>query len=200
MTDTSAEHFLKLVSARRGHFRLESGHHSSLWLDLDPLFAEPQRITPFVSELAKLIKPHGVAAVCGPMRGGAFLAQLVAHELNVEFCFTDRVMPADTEGLYRARYVLPSGYVSRVTGKRVAIVDDVMSAGSALRGTFNELESHGAEVVVAGALLVLGDVGATYFMERHVTVEAAARDPYELWTSDACKLCADGVALEEVAG
>ncbi len=200
MTDTSAEHFLKLVSGRRGHFLLESGHHSALWLDLDPLFAEPRLITPFVAELAKLIRPHDVSVVCGPMRGGAFLAQLVAHDLRVEFCFTDRVMPADSTGLYPARYVLPAGFASRVKGKRIAIVDDVMSAGSALRGTFRELESHGAEVVVAGALLVLGDVGATYFRERHVAVEAAARDPYELWTSDDCSLCAEGVALEKVAG
>ncbi len=38
--------FLTLVSGRRGHFRLESGHHSDLWLDLDPLFADPLAVDP----------------------------------------------------------------------------------------------------------------------------------------------------------
>src|SRR5687767_9756240 len=95
---------LELVSARRGHFRLESGHHGGLWLDLDPLFSEPRRIAPFVAALADRIRPHGVSAICGPLLGGAFLAQLVAGELGVDFWFTERIMPAGRDGLYRARY------------------------------------------------------------------------------------------------
>lgn len=72
-----------------------------------------------------------------------------------------------------------------------------MSAGSALRGTFAELQSHGATVVAAGALLVLGSAGETYFAERGVPVAAVARDEYPLWTPDACPLCAQGVPLEQ---
>jgi len=198
MSDTSAAAFLTLVAGRRGHFRLESGHHAGLWLDLDPLFAEPRRIAPFVAALAGAIRPHAVSAVCGPLLGGAFLAQLVAHALDVEFCFTERVAVGDG-GLYRARYLLPPAFAERVRGKRVAMVDDVMSAGSALRGTFAELRAHGAEPVVAGALLVLGTAGADYFAEHRVAVEAVARDRYDLWLPDACPLCASGALLENVA-
>jgi orotate phosphoribosyltransferase len=79
------------------------------------------------------------------------------------------------------------------------LVDDVMSAGSALRGTYADLCSHGAVPVVAGALLVLGTAGADYFDSRNVPVAAAARDAYELWTPDDCPLCARGLALEDVA-
>jgi orotate phosphoribosyltransferase len=45
--------FLSLVHGRRGHFALESGYHGGLWLDLDPLFAEPRRIAPFVDRFAE---------------------------------------------------------------------------------------------------------------------------------------------------
>lgn len=197
MTETTAS-FLELVTARRGHFRLESGHHSGLWLDLDPLFAEPGRINPFVSQLADALRKYDVSAVCGPLVGGAFLAQLVAHALAAQFCFTERVMPAEANGLYRARYVLPPAFVSRLRGKRVAIVDDVMSAGSALRGTYEELKSHGAAPVVAGALLVLGTTGARFFGEQEVAVEAVAHDDYDLWLAPDCPLCAAGLALEDV--
>ena len=199
MTETDAAAFMKLVSGRRGHFQLESGHHSGLWLDLDPLFAEPNRIAPFVTALVGAIRPHAVSAVCGPLLGGAFLAQLVAHELAVEFSFTERVMPGDHDGLYRARYVLPSAFVARLSGKRVAIVDDVMSAGSALRGTYAELQAHDAVPVVAGALLVLGSTGATFFRERGVAVEAVARDDYDLWLPADCPLCIAALPLEDVA-
>ncbi|HEY8174398.1 MAG TPA: hypothetical protein VIF32_01785, partial [Gemmatimonadaceae bacterium] len=168
MSDTTAPALLKIVSGRRGHFRLESGHHGALWLDLDALFAEPKRIEPFVARLVAAIRPYDVAAVCGPLFGGAFLAQLVARDLGAEFCFTERVLPPESSGLFRARYVLPGAFRPRVRAKRFAIVDDVMSAGSALRGTYAELETLGAIPVVAGALLVLGTVGASYFAERGV--------------------------------
>lgn len=199
MSETDAAAFLELVSGRRGHFRLESGHHSALWLDLDPLFAAPRRIEPLVATFANALRPYAVAVVCGPLLGGAFLAQLVAHALGVEFCFTERVMPTPAGGLYEARYRLPLAFADRVRGKRLALVDDVMSAGSALRGTYAELQAHGAAPVVAGALLVLGSTGADFFAQRGVAVEAFARDEYELWLPANCPLCAGGQPLEDVA-
>lgn len=101
-------------------------------------------------------------------------------------------MPAEPAGLYRARYVLPSAFAPRVQGQRVAMVDDVMSAGSALRGTYAELQAHGATPVVAAALLVLGSTGASFFAQQGVAVEAVARDDYELWLPADCPLCAAG--------
>jgi orotate phosphoribosyltransferase len=198
MSDISAAAFLELVAGRRGHFQLESGHHGTLWLDLDPLFSEPKRVEPFVTALATALESYHVDAVCGPLLGGAFLSQLVARALDAEFLYTERVMQS-AEGMYQARYRLPPGLVSRVRGKRIAIVDDVMSAGSALRGAYLELEAHGAEPVVAGALLVLGTAGLDYFVQRGVAVEAVARSGYELWQPAECPLCAAGIVLENVA-
>ena len=197
-TDVAAL-FLGLVEGRRGHFRLESGHHGRLWFDLDALFAEPRRVEPFVGALAAALRPHGVEAVCGPLLGGAFLAQLVAHALGVEFWFTERADAPRAEVFYGASYRLPSAFHARVEGKRVAVVDDVMSAGSSLRATFEELQRHGAVPVVAGALLVLGARGADYFAARGVAVEAVARDEYQTWEPTACPLCAAGAPLEDVA-
>src|SRR5438105_3970486 len=105
MTEPSAA-FLELVAARRGHFRLESGYHGALWLDLNALFAVGPRIAPFVSALANALRPYAVSAVCGPLQGGAFLAQLVAQALDVEFCFTERVSAPEPAGLFKARYRL----------------------------------------------------------------------------------------------
>jgi orotate phosphoribosyltransferase len=195
----SASSFFELTAGRRGHFQLESGYHSELWFDLDSLFAVPQLIDPLVGQLADLIRRYEVAAVCGPLLGGAFLAQLVAGKLDVEFCFTERVMPRDAQGLYPANYRLPPAFAPRLRGRRVAIVDDVMSAGSALRGTYSELQTHGAVPVVAGALVVLGDTGAAFFAEQKISVEAVIREDYSLWLPSQCPLCASGTVLEDVA-
>ena len=199
MIETSLESFMRLVSGRRGHFRLESGHHAPMWLDLDPLFADSQAVEPFVKRFTELIGSYEPEGVCGPLLGGAFLAQLVARRLGVEFFYTERAVPAPPTELYRARYRLPASLSGRVRGKRIALVDDVMSAGSALRGTDAELRSHGARPIVAGALLLLGSLGAEYFAQESVPVEAVVKDEFSIWLPDKCPLCERHVPLEDVS-
>jgi orotate phosphoribosyltransferase len=199
MSLLSAESFFELTSGRRGHFKLESGYHSELWLDLDALFADSQRIEPFVAQLAELLRSYNVAVVCGPLLGGAFLAQLVAQALAVEFCFTERVMPVNANGLYPASYRLPPAFTARVRDKRIALVDDIMSAGSALHGSYTELQGHGATTAVAGALMVLGNTGADFFAKEQVPVAAVVRESYTLWLPASCPLCIAGAPLENVA-
>jgi len=41
------------VSAARGHFRYESGHHGDLWLDLDGLLVDARRVRDWATELAR---------------------------------------------------------------------------------------------------------------------------------------------------
>ena len=195
----SADAFYRLVAARRGHFQLESGHHGALWFDLDDLFASHWRIAPFVAQLVALLRPHEVQIVCGPLLGGAFLAQLVAQSLGAEFCFTQRTVVGQPGALFGAEYRLPHAYSARVHGARVAMVDDVMSAGSALRGTYAELLRHGAIPVVAGAMLVLGRTGADHLLRERIAVVSVASEPYDLWLPSACPLCRSGPPLEHIA-
>ena len=198
MSDVSSAAFFQVVAGRSGHFRMESGYHSDRWLDLDVLFTEPRRVAPFVDQLVTQLRPLAVDAVCGPLLGGAFLAQWIARELEAEFWYTAPVR-STAEGLFTVRYALPSPLVRRASGRRVAIVDDVMSAGSSLRATHAELQARGAEPVAAGALLVLGTVGEQYFTERRLPVVAAARTAFNSWSPEDCPHCAAGVALERVA-
>lgn len=190
---------LGLVSGRPGHFRLESGHHGPLWFDLDGLFVEAKRVLPFVDLLAQALRAHDVAVVCGPLVGGAFLAQMVSSALQVEFSFTERVRPPGRNGLYRAEYRLPRGSRTRVRGKRVAIVDDAISAGSAVRGTYAELLAYGAKPAVIGALMLLGSAAAPFFAEKSLPLTSVVQLPYELWLPEDCPLCASGQPLEDIA-
>ena len=198
MTDISVSSFMELVAGRAGHFGMESGLHSALWLDLDTLFASPTRIEPFIAELADMLRAFRVDAVCGPLLGGAFLAQRVAQTLDTEFWFTEPAAPADGSGLYRARYRLPRSFTTRLTRPRLALVDDVMSAGSSLRATYAELRSH-TDVVAVGSLLQLGPVGADYFAEQRIPVRAVVKHDFETWPPSECPHCAAGARLESVA-
>ena len=94
------------------------------------------------------------------------------------------------------QYRLPKSLHSAVSGKRVAIVNDVISAGSAVRGTFFDLREMGAEVVAISALLALGDVIAEFANEHGVALELLERMPHNLWQPSECPLCAAGIALQ----
>lgn len=190
--------FFNLLSAREGHFRYESGYHSDLWLDLDLLFLRPTAVKPYALELAKKLARHNINAICGPLVGGALIAQMIAVELDIEFYYTERFVNTQHEGLYPVEYRLPKGYQQVIRGKHVAIVDDVISAGSAVRGTLNNLSSYGIGSAVVGALLVLGDSAPTYFGERNIPVESIASRPNNLWQPTTCPLCADHIPLEDV--
>ena len=135
--------------------------------------------------------------MCGPLIGGALLAQVLATALKVEFFFTERVMLGEGEGLYQAQYHLPRAARSRVRDKRLAVVDDAISAGSAVRATCVALREHGAEPVVVGALLVLGSAASPFFGETGVPIEAVSRVPFDLWVPAECPLCASGEALQD---
>jgi orotate phosphoribosyltransferase len=189
---------LDRIGGRRGHFRMESGLHAAVWFDLEQLFVDPTILDPAIAELAEKLRPHAVDAVCGPLVGGALVAQLLARRLAVECYFTERVRTGGGSGVFMAQYQLPPGLRARVGGRRVAIVDDVMSAGSSLRATMDEMTAHGAVIVVVGALFVLGSKGAQFFAGHGLAVESVGQCAFDMWPAEACPLCAAGAVLEDV--
>jgi orotate phosphoribosyltransferase len=187
------------LAARRGHFLLESGHHGELWLDLDGLFARPARVAPFVARLAGQLSAYGVDIVCGPLVGGAFVAQGVAAQLDVACAWTERVAASSGGALYSARYRVPDALRPLLGGRSVAIVDDVINAGSATRATLAEVRACGARPVAVGALLVLGSGAAELADAEGLALESVAAMGNALWEPAQCPLCAAGVELEQVA-
>jgi orotate phosphoribosyltransferase len=190
------DHLLSLVHGRRGHFRFESGHHGDVWFDLETLCLNSCEILAFARRLAAQLKRYQVDVVCGPLVEGAFVALIVSLELGCQFTYAERFEDPTRPGLFPVQYRLPKSLHSAVSGKRVAIVNDVISAGSAVRGTFFDLREIGAEVVAIGALLALGDAITVFANEHGVALELLERIPHNLWQPAQCPLCAAGIALQ----
>ena len=132
---------ISLAGPRHGHFDLGTGNHGDLWLDLDGLFLHPATLQPHVRELADLLRAHVVDAVCSPAEGGAFLAQALATVLGVAFLPAYRALPHREGALagYRLPW-LPGG----IAGWKVAVADDAVNAGTAVRACFRLLEDRAA--------------------------------------------------------
>src|SRR5262245_50670022 len=150
------DELLRLLAARKGHFRYESGHHGDLWLEIPRMYLRPDRLRPLAAGLARRLAGYGVEAVCGPLVEGALLAQMVAEELGAEFSFAEQFARPRGDGLYPVGYRIPAALRPCARGKATAVVDDVINAGSAVRGALADLRACGARPVAIGALLVLG--------------------------------------------
>ena len=186
---------LDRLGAARGHFRYESGHHGELWLDLDRLFLDPRALAPLARELAARLAQREVEAVVGPLAGGAFLAQMIAADLGVRFAYAAPAPPSRGDALFSVAYRLPATVAPLLKGRRVAIVDDAVNAGSALRGTFRALIDAGAKPAAAGALVVLGDSVTPFLKQEGLALERLMSLPNPLWTPSECPLCARGIPL-----
>src|SRR6266550_647787 len=163
---------LKALPARRGHFLLESGYHTDLWFTLDAMFVAPLEIAPQVASLTEMLRPYSISAVCGPLLGGAFLAHAVAAQMGVRFYYSEPVPLKTDGGLFAAEYRLPPELRRRVPNERIAVVDDMISAGSSVRATVSELNAAGASTVVVGTMVLLGSPATEYFSARGIPLVA----------------------------
>jgi orotate phosphoribosyltransferase len=193
------DQLIALLEGRRGHFEMESGYHSSAWFDLNRLFDQRARLAPFVAELARRLAPHRVDAICGPQTGGAQLAALIAVQLGVRAFATERFESRDVGGLFPIKYRLPAEQRALARGRRVAIVDDAISAGSAVRGTHADLLACGAQPVALGALFVFGEAADAFSASHELALEAIARLAFDLWKPADCPLCQAGVTVEKMS-
>ncbi|MDP9281539.1 MAG: orotate phosphoribosyltransferase [Chloroflexota bacterium] len=195
MADTITE----LIAERRGHFRMESGYHSGSWFELGSLFDDPVTVRPFVAELARRLFPHRPDAVCGPITGGAKLADMIATELGIDAIVAERFDTPRATGLFPVRYRIAETQRHKARGRRIAIVDDAISSGSAVRGTHADLVACGALPVALGALVVFGDAAAQFAADNGLALEAVERMPFDMWRPAECPLCEAGVALDTAA-
>lgn len=190
---------LNLLAGRRGHFRMESGYHSEQWFNLDRLFEDRTRLQPFVDELARQLATHRIDAVVGPMTGGAKLAELIGAKLGLASFHTERFESPDVAGLFPVRYLIPAAQRERLRGKSVAIVDDAISAGSAVKGTHADLLACGAKPVACGALIIFGNAADKFAAENNLQLAGVARMSFGMWKPGECPLCKSGVPVEKVS-
>jgi orotate phosphoribosyltransferase len=187
----AARELLAALDASRGHFVFESGDHGDLWLDLETLFVDARRMQRWTQSLAEQASTCRPDLVCGPLTGGAFVAQLLATQVGAGFTFSERFGPG-TEG---PRYRIPEPLRQSVSGRRVLIVDDVVNAGSAVSSILRDLRGCGAELAGFAALLTLGDAASDIAMHHRVPLFTLASLDGRLWSPAACPLCRSGMPL-----
>jgi orotate phosphoribosyltransferase len=183
-----------------GHFVLKSGRHSSVYVNKDMLYTDSERIAllcmdlgqPFVDRKHPEIQ---VQVVVGPAIGGVILAHCVAKHLSFDSADTVRSLFADKDG---EGFVIKRGYDKFVTGKRVLVVEDILTTGGSVRGTVEAVRKVGGEVVGVAAICNRGRLTAeTLGVPR---LRSLVEMDLETWAENDCPLCRERIPVNTDVG
>ena len=149
-------------------------------------------LRPFVEKLAGKLSAHRPDLICGPMTGGALLAELIANHLGTRFAFAQRTIENG-----RAQYSIAKSLRDVLKDQRVAVVDDAISAGSAVGGTVGDVVACGGHVIALGALMLVGRRPHELAARLKLPLEWLLQLETEVWAADQCPLCRQGEPCEE---
>ena len=145
-------------SIAKGSFTLTSGAHSHYYCDTKATVLSPRGSRLIGEALCDQLRPFGIDAVGGPEVGGAYLATAASVASDLEgpplfgFLVRNKAKGHGTSARIDASYH-PDGRKLIAEGRRVAVVDDVVtSAGSIIRA-IEAVQEEGCEVVAVSAVV-----------------------------------------------
>lgn len=178
------------------HIVYTSGRHGEAYVNKDAIYPHTKVISRLCLVMAEPFTKDGVQAVIAPAVGGVILAQWVAYHLT-------NLTGEEVLGLYADKsddgFTIKRGYDKLVTGKKVLVVEDVLTTGGSVRKVIEAVRDHGGQVVGLGAICNRGgvtaaDVGGVPKLEALVNVALQS------WEKDACPLCQKGVPINTDVG
>lgn len=131
---------------RTGHFQLTSGKHSSQYINKDVIYSNPALFNAIVMKMTRAISPYGNAfdVITGPAIAGAVLAAPISLQfINKVFVYPEKI---DNEMAFRR------GYDNILKGKRIWIVEDIITTGGSIEKTIAAIVKCGGEVVGVSAI------------------------------------------------
>jgi len=184
------EIFQKRGALLSGHFRLSSGLHSGKYLQCALVLQYPNLAEKLCSQLTTEFKLRGskIDAVVSPAIGGIIVGQEVAKVLGCRALFCER-----EEGKMKLRRGFKIG-----KGKRVLIVEDVITTGGSVKEIIEIVKGMGGEVEGIGVIV---DRSKPSFSDELATLnlplKSLLRINIETYSPRDCPICKEGIPLEK---
>ena len=135
-----------------GHFLLTSGLHADKYIAKRRLYTHPLKVSALCREIAERFQYQEVEAVVSPAVGGVALSQWVAaHLTELTDCEVLAVF-AEKIGDDKKDFGFSEGCGEFLAGKRVLIVDDILTTGGSIDAVRNAVTSAGGTVMGASVL------------------------------------------------
>lgn len=183
------------------HFVYKSGKHGSGYINMDPIFPNTNLMWHLGTELWRPFVGSHPEVIAGPATGGIALAYAAAFSLHHEVDVGNGgpVVPvvwADKNG---DNFVFErAGFIDHLRGKKVLVVEDLLTTGGSVIKVCREAEKHGAEIIGVSAICNRGGVTAE---DLGVTrLETLANVSFEAIDASDCPLCEYCIPIVEDIG
>lgn len=181
---------------QKGHFQYTSGRHGKAYVNKDALYPHVGIASKIGQAFAERFAANEIDVVVGPALGGIILSQWTAFHLS-------RIEGREVLSVYAEKVedglALKRGYDKLVHGKRVLVVEDIVTTGISVEKTIDATRAAGGTIVGVAVLCNRG--GLTLADLKDVpALHELVRMPLESWAPEACPLCKDGIPLSTELG
>lgn len=182
----------------QSHLVYASGKHGSEYVNKDAVYPDTEATDELCKGIAARFVLDKVEVVVAPAVGGVILSQGVARHLTkmtgrkVFGIYADKVEGSDA-------LVVKRGYDKYVLGKRILVVDDVLTTGGSVKKLVKLVGTLGGIMVGVGVLCNRGNVQPAD-VEGVPKLEALISVQMAMYEEAACPLCAQGVPINTEVG
>ena len=163
MTDSDLARRVRAVSRLTGDFVLRSGRTANEYFDKYQFEADPELLDRLAADMAVLV-PEGTEVLAGLEMGGIAVVTAVARHAKLPTAFVRK--EAKKYGTAR----LAEG--AEVAGRRVLVVEDVVTSGGQVVISTNELRKLGAHVDHAICVIDRQEGGTQALADDGITLRA----------------------------
>jgi orotate phosphoribosyltransferase len=201
MSEHAVSNILERVGAiiTDSHLVYTSGRHGSSYVNKDALYPHIKETSFICAQIAAEFAGTGVEIVAGPTIGGVIMAQWVAYHLEQRNGQPVLAVYAEEDGSGETRQrVFRRGYGELLQGRRVLIVEDILTTGISARLVVDAVRANGGEPLGVGALCNRGGVTAETLAVPQLL--ALVEVPLQSFAAAECPLCRAGVPVETRVG
>jgi orotate phosphoribosyltransferase len=185
----------RVGAIRSGHFVLTSTRHTDRYVNKNQLYLYPQEVSEICACFAvRFSCPPSPDIVIGPATGAICLSQWTAFHLTMKF--GQKILSAYADKTLDGNFEIKRGYDKLLRGRKVLVVEDVITTGGSARKVIACCRELGAEVVGLATICNregitgqdIGLNGEQFYSLLNLGLES--------WKADECELCKRGIPID----
>jgi orotate phosphoribosyltransferase len=180
------------------HVIYTSGKHGTTYINKDAIYPRTRETSRLCRAIAERFSDDNVEVVIGPAISGAILSQWTARHLT-------EINGREVLGVYaeksenRKIFVIKRGYDKLIVGRKVLVVDDILTTGGSVKKIIEAARVIGGNVIGLGVLCNRGgitpqDIGGIPKITALVNLKLDA------WDEAVCPLCEKKIPINTEVG
>jgi len=179
------------------HIVYTSGKHGAAYVNKDALYPHTKITSQLCEAMAAQFKDDTVDVVIAPVIGGVILSQWVAWHLS-------DITGREVLGVYAEKdgadgFIIKRGYDKAIEGKRVLVVEDVVTTGGSVKKVVDAVRKHGGEVIGVAMLCNRGGIKPEE-ISNPPKLFSLLNIKLDAWEEADCPLCKKGMPINTSVG